>query len=256
MTVGRRMRGRTALVTGAAGGIGAAVCARLADEGATVACLDIDAAGAGRVADDVGNGAFPLVADVTDEDQVRWAIELTTGQAHLDVLVNVVGRNGPVADAEGTALPDWEHTQAVNLRGMFLTAKYALPHLVRSRGVVVNMSSALAFVGWPADCAYGPTKAGVVALTRGLAVDYAPHVRVNCVCPGAVRTAMTEELLEPGRDLEAALAEYGAIHPLHRRLAWPREIADAVLFLASADASYLTGVALPVDGGFLAGDRL
>jgi meso-butanediol dehydrogenase/(S,S)-butanediol dehydrogenase/diacetyl reductase len=111
----------------------------------------------------------------------------------------------------------------------------------------------LAFIGWPNEAAYGPTKAGLVQLTKGMALDYAGKVRVNCVCPGAVRTTMIESVLPEGAIREAALAEYGQIHPLFRRLAEPREIADAVLFLASDDASLVTGAAVLVDGGLTAG---
>lgn len=251
MAVGRRMNGRGVLVVGAAGGIGREVCRRFAQEGALVGCLDIDAQGADEVARELGMAAFPIVADATDEEQVRAAVEVMTRRAKLDVLANIVGMNGPTQKAAGTRAGDWDQTQAVNLRSMFLTAKHSLPHLIPRRGSIVNISSALAFTGWPEDCAYGPTKAGIVQLTKGLALDYGPQVRVNCVCPGAVRTAMTAELLDPGQDPEQGLAAYGRIHPLHGRLAQPQEIADAVLFLACDDASALTGVALPVDGGFL-----
>lgn len=115
----------------------------------------------------------------------------------------------------------------------------------------MNIASALAFIGLRQEAAYGPSKAGVVQLTKGMALDYAPDVRVNAVCPGAVRTDMIVSVLEEG-DREQLLAEYGQIHPLYRRLAEPEEIADAVLFLASPDASYITGVALCVDGGLVA----
>lgn len=254
MAVGDRMSGRVAIVTGAASGIGHAISVRLAEEGARVACLDIDAQGAAATADEVGRGAFPVEADVADEDQIGAAVRQVTETAGgVDVLINNAGVAGPQERAEQTPAAGWDQTQAVNLRGAFLLAKYALPHLVRRRGAVVNIASALAFVGWPQECAYGPSKAGVVQLTKGLAVDYAPSVRVNCVCPGAVRTPMITSVLEGAPQMEAALADYGQIHPLHRRLALPREIADAVLFLASDDASFITGAALPVDGGFLAG---
>lgn len=245
------MAGKGALVAGAAGGIGRAVSERLAEEGATVGCLDINGPGASEVARQTGPSSFPIVADARDEDQVIRAVEEMTGRATLDVLVNIIGGNGPVTRADATPLDEWEKTQALNVRTTFLLAKHAVPHLVRSRGCIVNTSSALAFVGWPEDCAYGPTKAAIVQLTKGLAVDYGPHVRVNCVCPGAVHTGMTGELLDPGMPYEDALAQYGQIHPLHQRLARPAEIADAVLFLSSRDASALTGVALAVDGGFL-----
>jgi NAD(P)-dependent dehydrogenase (short-subunit alcohol dehydrogenase family) len=254
MAVGNRMSGRVAIVTGAASGIGHAVCVRLAEEGARVACLDIDAPGAAATAAEVGGGAFPVHADVADEDQVGAAVRQVAKTAGaIDVLINNAGVAGPQERAEATSAAGWDQTHAVNLRGAFLLAKHAITHLAGRHGVIVNIASALAFVGWPQECAYGPSKAGVVQLTKGLALDYAPSVRVNCVCPGAVRTPMITSVLEGAPHMEAALADYGQIHPLRRRLALPREIADAVLFLASDDASFITGAALPVDGGFLAG---
>lgn len=248
------MAGRVAVVTGAGSGIGEAIAARLAEEGARVACLDVDARAAGRTAADVGGGAFPLAVDVADEAQVAAGLRAAIDEAGgIDLLVNNAGIAGPQGTALETTTDGWDRTHAVNLRGTFLMCRHAMPHLIERRGAIVNVASALAFVGWPGECAYGPSKAGVVQLTKGLALDFVPDVRVNCVCPGAVRTSMITSVLEGSPDMEDALTEYGQIHPLHRRLAWPREIADAVLFLASDDASFVTGAALPVDGGFLAG---
>jgi NAD(P)-dependent dehydrogenase (short-subunit alcohol dehydrogenase family) len=254
MAVGNRLSGRVAIVTGAGSGIGHAVSVRLAEEGARVACLDVDRQAAAATADDIGSGSFPVQADVADEDQVKAAVRQVAQTAGaLDVLVSNAGVAGPQERAETTPAEGWDRTHAVNLRGVFLMAKHALAYLVPRQGTIVNIASALAFVAWPSGCAYGPSKAGVVQLTKGLALDYAPAVRVNCVCPGAVRTPMITSVLEGTPHMEAALADYGQIHPLTRRLALPREIADAVLFLASDDASFITGAALPVDGGFLAG---
>jgi NAD(P)-dependent dehydrogenase (short-subunit alcohol dehydrogenase family) len=245
-----------AVVSGAASGIGRAVSGRLAEEGARVACLDIDESGAVATAARIGNDSFAICTDVADEDQVRTAVaRIVNAAGRIDVLVNCAGVAGPQQPAAGTPVEGWDRTHAVNLRGTFLLAKHALPHLRRRGGAMVNVASALAFVGWPGECAYGPSKAGVVQLTKGLAVDYAPTVRVNCVCPGAVHTPMITSVLGGAVDMDAALAEYGQIHPLHRRLAQPCEVADAVLFLASDDASFITGAALPVDGGFLACGR-
>lgn len=248
------MSGRVAIVTGAASGIGHAISVRFAEEGARIACLDVDIRGAAATADEVGGGAFPVRADVADEDQVEAAVrQIVETAGAINVLVNNAGVAGPQERAEATPAEGWDRTHAVNLRGAFLLAKHCLAHLIWQQGAIVNIASALAFVGWPSECAYGPSKAGVVQLTKGLALDYAPAVRVNCVCPGAVRTPMITSVLEGTPHMEAALADYGQIHPLRRRLALPREIADAVLFLASDDASFITGAALPVDGGFLAG---
>lgn len=254
MAIGTRMRHLVAVVTGAGSGIGAATAARLAEEGARVACVDQHLETAAITAEVVGGSSFAVAADVADEGQVETAVRAVVEDlGGIDVLVNCAGIAGPQGTALETPADGWDRTHAVNLRGTFLMCRAAIPFIRERRGTIVNVASALAFVGWPGESAYGPSKAGVVQLTKGLALDFAPDVRVNCVCPGAVRTPMITQVLEGSPDMEAALAEYGAIHPLHRRLAQPREIADAVLFLASADASFITGVALPVDGGFLAG---
>ncbi len=252
--VGRRLADRVAVVTGAAQGIGADVAELFADEGAAVACVDLQEELVRARADDLGRGALSVCADVSDERSVEASMEAIVARfGRIDVLVNVAGIAGPQHKAGQTPVEEWDRTQDVNLRGTFLMVKHALPHLERSRGAIVNFASALALVGWPDESAYGPSKAGVVQFTKAVALDYAPAVRSNCVCPGAVRTPMITSVLDPDSDIEEALAEYGTIHPLTRRLAEPREIAHAALFLASDDASFITGVALPVDGGFTAG---
>ena len=250
----RRLRNKTAFVTGAGRGIGQAIAERLAEEGAFVACADVDAEAAQRVASTLPHGGVGLTTDVSDEASVADAMARLIGlRGDLDILVNNAGIAGPQEPAASTPLDGWKRTLEVNLTGPFLCSRAALPHLIRSGGAIVNIASALALVGWPNECAYGPTKAGVVQLTKGMALDYAGKVRVNCVCPGAVRTPMIVSVLPEDTELEPTLASYGLIHPLHQRLAIPREIADAVLFLASEDASLVTGAALVVDAGLTAG---
>jgi NAD(P)-dependent dehydrogenase (short-subunit alcohol dehydrogenase family) len=254
MVVAKRLTGRTAVVTGASRGIGRAIAERLSEEGAFVACLDIDLENARSVAANLAGPGAAFQVDVTDESSVESAISEVIAEAGaLHILVNNAGIAGPQEPAATTDLAGWQQTLAVNLTGPFLCAKKSLPHLIASGGVIINIASALAFIGWRNEAAYGPTKAGLVQLTKGMALDYAGKVRVNCVCPGAVRTPMIESVLPEGAIREAALAEYGQIHPLFRRLAEPREIADAVLFLASDDASLVTGAAVLVDGGLTAG---
>jgi NAD(P)-dependent dehydrogenase (short-subunit alcohol dehydrogenase family) len=174
-------------------------------------------------------------------------------RGRLDVLVNNAGIAGPQTPVGTTPLDQWQRTLDVNLTGPFLFCKYALPLLIAARGNIVNVASALALVAKTDEAAYHASKAAVVHLSKSMALDYAATVRVNCVCPGAVRTAMIESVLPQGIDVAAALAEYGRIHPLHQRLAEPIEIANAVLFLASGDASLITGVAFAVDAGYSAG---
>lgn len=247
-----RFAGLTAVVTGAGRGIGAAVASRLAAEGARVACLDIDSTASAATARAIGGRAIAVATDIANEADVAAAVDRVTAAGGIDVLVNNAGIAGPQYAARDTPVEDWDHTLAVNLRGTFLMVKHALPSLLERGGNIVNIASALALVGWRQESAYGASKAAVVQFTKSVALDYAPRVRANCVCPGAVRTPMITSVLEGSPDMEKALADYGQIHPLHRRLAWPEEIADAVLFLASADASFITGAVLPVDGGFTA----
>lgn len=254
MTQSQRLRDRTAIVTGAANGIGQAIAMRLSEEGAFVVVADIDETGAARVASSLPEPGLAVRLDVTDESSVAEAMATVVARrGGLDILVNNAGIAGPQEPAGSTPLDGWKQTLAVNLTGPFLCSRAALPHLIARSGAIVNIASALAMVGWENECAYGPTKAGVVQLTKGMAIDYAGKIRVNCVCPGAVRTPMIEAQVPDDENKEALLKEYGSIHPLHRRLAHPREIADAVLFLASDDASLMTGAAVLVDAGFTAG---
>jgi NAD(P)-dependent dehydrogenase (short-subunit alcohol dehydrogenase family) len=253
MAIANRLEGRTALVTGAGSGIGRAIAQRLAAEGAWVACLDRNLEAAARVAAALPGGGRGIAADVSREGEVESAIaSVAKERGTIQIVVNNAGIAGPQTPAASTPLAEWQRTLDVNLTGTFLVCKHSLPWLVRARGCVVNVASALALVAKTDEAAYHASKAGVVQFSKSMALDYAASVRVNCVCPGAVRTAMIESVLPAGVDVKAALAEYGRIHPLHQRLAEPEEIADAVLFLVSDDASLITGVAMPVDAGYSA----
>lgn len=252
-TGARRLRDRTILVTGAARGIGRAIAERLAQEGAFVAVADIDATGAAETAARLASPGLAVPMDVTDEGSVeRGVAHVIAARGGLDALVNNAGVAGPQEVLGETSLDGWRKTLDVNLTGPFLCSRAALPHVIARGGTIINIASALAFVGLRSECAYGPTKAAIVQLTKGMALDYAGRIRVNCVCPGAVRTPMLESYAGPGEDVEALMRELGSIHPLHGRLAFPREIADAVVFLASDDASLMTGAAVLVDAGFVA----
>ncbi|HVW70017.1 MAG TPA: SDR family oxidoreductase [Steroidobacteraceae bacterium] len=254
MAIGTRMQARIAVVTGAGSGIGRAVAQRFSEEGAWVGCVDRDFGAADRVARALVNPGRAFEVDVSSESQVQQLFtDIAAEQGALHVLVNSAGIAGPQTPVGTTPLEEWQRTLAINLTGLFLCCKYALPLLQSSRGNIVNVASALALVVKTDEAAYQASKAAVVQLSKTMALDYAARVRVNCVCPGAVRTAMIESVLPRGVDVAAALAEYGRIHPLHQRLAEPEEIANAVLFLASDDASLVTGAALAVDAGFSVG---
>jgi len=251
--VSGRLAERVALVTGGASGIGAACVKRFASEGAIVIGLDIDAVPEPEWS---ARGAARFVAaDVRDEDAIRTVVSsVLQEQARLDIVVNAAGVEG-IGTVIDIDRQEWERVIGVNLTGTFLVCKHVLPVMVAAGGgTVVNLSSVEGLEAIQSQPAYSASKGGVVLLTRNLAIDFgSAGVRVNCLCPGLVRTPMTEMLFDP------AIAEirdrFIAQHMLGRA-GRPEEIAAAALFLASDDASFVTGHALVVDGGFTAGRRL
>lgn len=251
----RRLAGKTALVTGAAGGIGSTVAELLAREGARVVCADYDGGAAARIAESIGASAVGVALDVSDEIRVGQTIARVADRYGLDILCNIAGIAGPQVPADHTDVDEWDATFAVNARGTFLMIKHAVHHLRERRGSIVNIASALAMIGWRSESAYGPSKAAVVQMTKSAALDFAPEVRVNAVLPGAVRTPMITSVLEGSADMEETLTSYGSIHPYGKRLLDPSAIANAVLFLVSDDASFITGACVPVDAGMLATGR-
>jgi NAD(P)-dependent dehydrogenase (short-subunit alcohol dehydrogenase family) len=247
MEPGLEFGGRRALVTGAAAGIGRAIACRLAHAGAQVACIDVNETALAEVVAFIGAGqgrALPFVADVASEKASRRAVDAAVAaMGGLDVLVNNAGIV-ILQRFDETPVEDWDRTFAINLRAMFLMARAALPALRRSScGAIVNIASIAAYRYTVPHVAYATTKAGVVAFTRDLAVELAPdRIRVNAVAPGPIATEMLGKLTadELGR---------AGKHYLLGRLGKPEDIAEAVAYLASDRASYVTGATLPVTGG-------
>jgi len=242
-----------ALVTGAASGIGRATALALAARGADVACLDRDAAGAQAVADEIGaagGDALMLACDLADPAAIELAVERCAAwRDRLDVLAHVAGLLH-VGPTEAVTLEQWQLMLDVNLRAPFLLTQRTLPLLLRGRGAVVAVASVAALRGWPYTIAYAAAKAGLVATMRTLAVEYgARGLRANVVCPGRVETPMVAGWeVPPG--IDPALARDGI--GLTGRSARPEDVAAAIAFLASEEASHISGAVLPVEGGALA----
>ena len=247
-----RLEGKAAAITGAASGIGRAAALLFAREGASVAVLDCDDEGGRetvRLVTEAGGKVIFQHTDVSREEDVEAAISATTAElGGLDVLVNNAGIV-LMANAPNTSVEQWDHVLAVNLRGVFLGCKHAIPVMqAQGGGAIVNTASIGALVAVPVHAAYDAAKAGVLGLTRQLAVDHGPdNIRVNCVCPTATDTPLVRGA---GAD-DAALEALARMHPL-RRVAQPEDVAHAMLFLASDDARCVTGAALPVDAGWTA----
>ncbi len=246
----RGLNGKVAAVTGAASGIGQATAIRLAEEGASVACLDLNVDAAGATAATItgaGGQALAVRCNVADAGDAAAAIAATVERfGHLDVLCNIAGI-GHFADDRTETLEWWNRIIGVNLTGTFIMSQAALPHLLETKGTIVNTASTAAMKGQPWSSAYSASKGGVIALTQTMAVNWAKlGVRVNCVAPGGVTTPITDQFTDvpEGADLELM----ARIMPFSR-FGEPAELASVFAFLASDEASYVNGFVVRVDGG-------
>jgi NAD(P)-dependent dehydrogenase (short-subunit alcohol dehydrogenase family) len=248
------IQSRVALVTGGAYGIGRGIVQEFAGKGEAVVIADLDAERGTALESSIaasGGQVLFVRTDVRVESQIQGLMaRVSEVFGRVDVLCNNAGIER-YRRAEEYTIDDWNSISETNLRGAFLCTKYAYPFLKKARGCIVNISSVQGLASEMQISAYAASKAGLLGLTRGMALDFAADgVRVNVVCPGAIRSGMMEPFIKDQPDPEEAVKAIGRTIPLGR-VGQPEDIAQAVYFLASAAASYITGATLVVDGGLL-----
>ena len=248
-----RLGGKVAIVTGAGSGIGKASAELFAEEGAKVVAVDWNRDNGEKAAADIceqGREAVYCYADVSKPQDAENMVHATLEKyGRLDVLFN----NAAVlimAKLVDTTEETWDRIHSVNLKGVFLGSKYAIPAMIKTGGgSIINMASVLGFVGDPELAAYGAAKGGVIALTKVTALTYGPQgIRVNCICPADVSTPMVQAYFERDPNPEQLRQKIYSKHAL-RRIATPREVAEVAVFLASDASSFMTGSTMVVDGG-------
>lgn len=255
------LKDKVAIITGAASGIGKATALVFGREGAKVMCADINAEGAeatARTIADTGGEAASIQTDVTQEDDIKEMISATvTRWGRLDALYNNagIGVGNPVTQV---SLEEWDRIIDINLRGVFLGTKYAVQEMLKTGGgAIINTASVAGLMGTPMLSAYCASKGGVVMFTKATAAEWAGMgIRINCVCPGVIQTPILDPMMAmakaSGLDENELWARMGKAHPIGR-VGKPEEVGEAVAWLASDRASFVTGVALPVDGGMTGG---
>lgn len=251
-----KLKDRVVVITGSGSGIGRASAMAFAEEGARVVIADIRierAEETARLINDANGIASPVRVDVSSEEAVRELVDNTVGLfSRVDVLLNnaaiQVNKN-----IENTTLDEWDRQIAVNLGGVFLCSKFFLPHLKKTQGCIINMSSVNGFFVEPTCAGYCATKGGIIALTKAMAIDHGKDgIRVNCICPGYIDAGLAWEYFETQADPTSAREGAAKLHALWR-IGKPEEVGRAAVFLASDDASFMTGSTVVVSGGFGSG---
>jgi meso-butanediol dehydrogenase / (S,S)-butanediol dehydrogenase / diacetyl reductase len=251
-----KLAGKIALVTGAGSGIGQAIAVLFAAEGARVGVADFSEAGGAATVDQIrragGEAEFYQVDVAKSTDVQRMVAGVVQRWGRLDILCNNAGI-GVAATVVDTAEEDWDRTLAVDLKGVFLGCKYAIPSMIeRGGGVIVNTSSVAGQVGVPNRAAYCAAKAGVVGLTKSIAVDFVGrNIRINAICPGTVDSPWIQKILSAQTDPVGERQRMVERQPMGR-MGEPAEIARAALYLACDDSAFVTGTALIIDGGLMA----
>jgi NAD(P)-dependent dehydrogenase (short-subunit alcohol dehydrogenase family) len=251
-----KFKDRCVVITGAGSGIGRACALEFAREGANVVIADIDleaARGTVNMIEKLGGHAMACEADVSSPESVRQLVEQVVKEyGSVYALVNnaAIQVNKTI---EETSFEEWSRQMAVNLGGVFLCSKYFLPYLKKSRGSIVNMSSVNGYFVEPSCAGYCATKAGIIGFTKAMAIDHGGEgVRVNCICPGYIDAGLAEGYFQSQPDPVRARVEAGKLHALGR-IGKPEEVGRMAVFLASEDASFVTGASMVVDGGFGSG---
>lgn len=248
-----RLKGKIGIVTGAGSGIGRACTIALASEGAQVALVGRRRDRIEELANEIGDSAFSLPADVSKTSEITRLMDETLNHfGGLNFLLNNAGVLH-IGNAEQITEEQWDHTFNVNVRGVWLLSRAALPHMRKGGGgSIINMASTLGLVGARNRAAYAASKGAVVLLTKGMAIDHGQeNIRVNAICPSFVETELTAAVLSQVADPAAVRRERTAAHPIGR-LGRPEDIAGLAVYLASDESSWMTGASLPVDGGYSA----